>query len=165
MKKVLLILSALTALFALTAFTGCATTSEVSANAADSESHAAASVSAPAKNFSAELYDNCPKTTYALTAELALKTTIRNYSGVTEVTFKGYPDSKAVSKALEYFEFCKSISSAIRKGTESEVTLSFNTQTDKSGLELDFSSAAEAKKSLHELAESGETKVYAIYEY
>ena len=103
--------------------------------------------------------------TYALTAELALKTTIKDYHGVTFLEIKGSPSKENITSAMQYYDYCKSIARSIEKGTEKPVSLSFNSKSDGSGETLDFSSSKAAKDSLEIMMHSETDCAYAVYLY
>ena len=71
------------------------------------------------------LYDSCPQNTYALKAELSLKTTIKKYDGKTLLILKKLPSKENINKALEYYSYCLNIAQEMQKGLEVPVTLSF----------------------------------------
>lgn len=122
--------------------------------------------SLPPKMWTIILNDNCPQTTAALKAEMALKSTIENYDGTKIFTY----DENAPEKSLEEFEnflsYCEQIKESINKfSAKSECSLEFNTQNDASGETLDFSSSEKIIENLKYLSQNKILSVWAIYKF
>lgn len=111
------------------------------------------------------MYDNCPQDTYALLAEIALKSSNSGYSGVTIYSFSGTPSTSAIKPVATYYGYCTAIKTAIEKGTGKACTLSFNTLSTGKGLSLDFSNPDAVIKSLLIMAVNNNKNVYALYKY
>ncbi len=118
------------------------------------------------KTWTLFLYDNCPETTAALTAEMALKSTIEDYSGKTEFNYDANNIENTSGLFFEYLTYCEKIRESIENfsGQKNECKLSFNTAKDKSGTELDFSSKEITYKTLKFIEESNFSEVWAFYE-
>lgn len=152
MKHISAILSAIViALATVITVCGCSSTSSL--------------LSSTKKTTTIKMYDNCPQDTYALLAEVALKSANSNYKGVTSFTFTGTPSTSDIKPVATYYGYCKVIKEAIEKGTGKTCTLSFNTASTGKGTTLDFSGTDEILKSLLTMSLKSNSSVYAIYKY
>ena len=154
-------------------FISCASTSGVSKNQEEenfsSEKDAKKSSVAKKsekKEWTLFLYDNCPETTAALTAEMALKNTVEGYSGKIEFTYDANNLENTSATFFDYLSYCEKIKASIENfsGQKTECNLSFNTAKDKTGTDLDFSNTESVYKTLKFMAESNLGELWAFYE-
>lgn len=115
------------------------------------------------KSINLNLYVNCPRTTEALTVELALKATVDNYNGVVNYQCKGAPSLKSVEPIAEYYSYCKFIEEMLEKTTGDRYSLAFNTKKDGSGEFVSITNSSQTLKTVEKLMLSDNSTVYAIY--
>lgn len=159
MRKNTFIIAAAMILATVFLFPSCLTTTGTTSTGTT----ATASTTTTSKTI--KMYDNCPTDTYALVAELAIKSTNSNYAGVTSFSFSGTPSTSDIQPVATYYGYCTAIKEAIAKGTGKSVTLSFNTLSTGKGTTLDFSSPSAIIKSLLIMGAKNYKNVYAIYKY
>lgn len=122
--------------------------------------------SLPPKIWTIVLNDNCPQTTAALKAEMALKSTIENYDGTQIFTYDENAPEKSLEEFKTYLSYCEQIKESIKKfSANSECSLEFNTQNDASGETLDFSSSEKILQNLKYLSQNKILSVWAIYKF
>lgn len=122
--------------------------------------------SLPPKIWTIVLNDNCPQTTAALKAEMALKSTIENYDGTQIFTYDENAPEKSLEEFKTYLSYCEQIKESIKKfSANSECSLEFNTQNDASGETLDFSSSEKILQTLKYLSQNKILSVWAIYKF
>lgn len=122
--------------------------------------------SLPPKMWTIVLNDNCPQTTAALKAEMALKSTIENYDGTQIFTYDENAPEKSLEEFKTYLSYCEQIKESIKKfSAKSECSLEFNTQNDASGETLDFSSSEKILQNLKYLSQNKILSVWAIYKF
>lgn len=143
-------LSAVLAVFCCQNFCSCATSS-------------AAPLPEPVRQFSLEMYDNCPELTASLAARVELRATVENYAGVTSAVLSVPSSEKEMKPVCDYFSFCEKIRKSLEDFSGKKYSLSFNSKSDKSGISLELSSASEAVKSVARLIQSDENEIYAFY--
>ncbi len=122
--------------------------------------------SIPKKMWTIILNDNCPQTTAALRAEMALKSTIENYDGTKIFTYNENAPEDSLKEFETYLSYCEQIQDSIKKfSINNECSLEFNTENDASGETLDFSSSEKIVQSLKYLAQNKILSVWAIYKF
>lgn len=120
----------------------------------------------PPKMWTIVLNDNCPQTTAALKAEMALKSTIENYDGTKIFTYNENALEKSLEEFKTYLSYCEQIKESIKKfSAKRECSLEFNTQNDASGETLDFSSSEKILQNLKYLSQNKILSVWAIYKF
>lgn len=115
------------------------------------------------KSINLNFYVNCPRTTEALTVELALKATVDNYKGVVNYQCSGAPSAKSLDPIAEYYSYCKFIEEMLEKTTGDKYSLAFNTEKDGSGEFVSIANSSQTLKTVEKLMHSDNSTVYAIY--
>lgn len=122
--------------------------------------------SIPQKMWTIILNDNCPQTTAALKAEIALRATVENYNGTEIFTYNENSPKNYLQEFQNYISYCEQIKDSIKKfSINSECLLEFNTEKDASGEALDFSSSEKTVQTLKYLAQNQISQVWAIYKF
>lgn len=136
-----------------------------------STTSAASSASASSSSVNVRMYVNAPTNSnflYTLAAELGFKTADSSYDGSVHLSYSnpGVPVVADIAVPItKYYGYCEAIKLAIQQDTGRKCSLSFNTNSDGSGHELDFSSPSAGLSSLLRMAVYNINTVYAVYRY